>query len=176
MVDTAPERTPMTDPTIDFERFFRAHRDRVATYVIRRYRGDVPDVVDEVFLIAWRKYDTLPADDQARQAWLYATARRVIANRVRWRARLDRFSTLSEPLSSTESPDVAEHDVAVHEALASLRERDRELLLLVEWDGLTIDAAADALQLPSTTITARLRAAREAFRRSYQSLSTTEVS
>ena len=41
--------------------------------------ADVQDAVADVFLAAWRRLDDLPEGDAAR-VWLYATARKVIAN------------------------------------------------------------------------------------------------
>ena len=43
---------------------------------------DAQDAAAEVFLTAWRRLDQLPEGDEAR-AWLYVTARRVIANQRR---------------------------------------------------------------------------------------------
>jgi hypothetical protein len=48
--------------------------------------SDAQDAVAEVFLTAWRRLDALPEGDAAR-VWLYATARRVIANQRRSRGR-----------------------------------------------------------------------------------------
>lgn len=150
---------------IDFSSLYTAHRGSIHRYVARRYSGDIDDVVDEVFLIAWTKRSQAP--EAEAQAWLYAVARRVIANKVRWQARLDRFSLLAGPLASSHAPGAGERDTAVHEALSALREADRELLLLMEWEGLSAEGAAAALGLPVTTVTKRLRSARESFRRAF---------
>jgi RNA polymerase sigma-70 factor, ECF subfamily len=48
------------------------------------------DVVAETFLIAWRRLPEVPA--QQARAWLYATARQVIANELRARQRRNRLS------------------------------------------------------------------------------------
>jgi RNA polymerase sigma-70 factor, ECF subfamily len=151
----------------NFELLYMKHHESIRRYVTRRYSGDINDVVDEVFLIAWTKRELLPVNEAQLAAWLFGAARRVIANKVRWQARLDRFSSLAEPLAPTEAPSSRECDLAVHEALRQLREGDRELLLLVEWEGLSVESAADALGLPVTTVTKRLRAARERFRRAF---------
>jgi DNA-directed RNA polymerase specialized sigma24 family protein len=44
--------------------------------------GDATDVVAETFLIVWRRLDDVPRAD-AEVLWLYATARRVMANLAR---------------------------------------------------------------------------------------------
>jgi DNA-directed RNA polymerase specialized sigma24 family protein len=46
------------------------------------FGGRCQDAVAEVFLTAWRRLDAVPEGDAAR-VWLYATARRVIANQRR---------------------------------------------------------------------------------------------
>lgn len=164
--------TSALDRTADLERVFTSFRRPLVSYVSRRFRGDSDDIVDEVFLIAVRKQSTLPFEDDQLRAWLFACARRVIANRVRWRARLDRFSALSTPLAeSTSAPD-RERDLAVHQALAAMRERDRELLLLVEWDGASVAVAAQVLDLPLSTVTNRLKVARESFARAFSRFAT----
>jgi RNA polymerase sigma factor (sigma-70 family) len=150
-----------------FESLYRAHVDHVARYVFRRYVGDTNDVVSEVFLIAWEKFNSLPIAVEEQRWWLFATARRVIANRVRWRARHDRFSMLARPLTTDSAAHMSDEDAIVHLALGDLREADRELLLLVEWEGLSVDGAASVLGLPVSTVTQRLRAARERFKRLY---------
>jgi RNA polymerase sigma-70 factor, ECF subfamily len=48
--------------------------------------SDAQDAAAEVFLTAWRRLDAVPEGEAAR-VWLYATARRVIANQLRSRRR-----------------------------------------------------------------------------------------
>jgi DNA-directed RNA polymerase specialized sigma24 family protein len=43
----------------------------------------------------------------------------------------------------------------------------REALMLVEWDGLSIAEAAAVLGIPETTLTKRLHSAREVFVKNY---------
>lgn len=162
-------------PERDFTQFVADNQADVTRYVIRRFRGDVHDVVSDVFAIAWQKRSTLPDDRIQRRAWLFATARRVIANRVRWRKRLDRFSTMIEPLVESETTLDDDNRFVVHQALGNLREQDRELLMLTEWDGLSIAETARVLSIPETTVSSRLRAARSAFRRVYETLTSTPL-
>lgn len=146
-----------------FEGVFRAHRPAVDRYVRRRVREDVDDLVEEVFLTAWRKRDDLPQSVEDQLVWLYATARRVIANKLRWRARLDRFNAASIPLTSGSNAQNGSVNESVHAALARMRPADREVLLLVEWDGLSVDATASVLGISPSATNKRLQAARESF-------------
>ena len=102
----------------------------------------------EVFLVAWRKIDMVPPGDAAR-AWLYATARRVTANT---RRSLHRRDALADRISQERLIDglqseaqSAEENV-VHEALAMLSDGDREVLLLVQWEGLRPTELAEVLE------------------------------
>src|SRR5262249_16470331 len=99
------------------------------------------------FLIAWRRLDDVPAGDAAR-AWLYAVARKVLANQARADARRERLSAKlgAQPVPArTEEAPLAVH---VHEALAAIAPRDREVLLLAEWEGLTLTAIASVMRCP----------------------------
>jgi len=87
-----------------FDALFRAHSRDIIAYC--RWRSDASseadDAVAEVFLTAWRRLDDVP-DDNAARVWLYATARRVIANQRRSKRR---HLALRERLAR-ESTDVA---------------------------------------------------------------------
>lgn len=153
-----------------FEEAFRTHKLRVESYVRRRVRQDVDDLVEEVFLTAWKRRDSIPLNSDDQLLWLYATARRVIANKLRWRARLDRFNRASTPLviSAVGSAEIAHR--SVHLALERMRLADRELLLLIEWDGLSVSAAAAVLGITPSATNKRLQSARESFTSLYSDL------
>jgi DNA-directed RNA polymerase specialized sigma24 family protein len=66
---------------VHFGRLYREHGRAILAYALRRVGDpeDAADVVAETFLIAWRRLGDVPAGDRAR-LWLYAVARRVVAN------------------------------------------------------------------------------------------------
>ena len=120
-----------------FDVLFDAYKSDVTAYCGWRTTSpsDADDAVADVFLVAWRRLDDVPAGDGAR-AWLYATARRVLANQRRSRRRLEtlRERLGHEPQVWPPAPVPALPEEAfVHEALAQLSPRDREVLLLAEW-------------------------------------------
>jgi len=166
-----------------FDALFAAHSSDIVAYCGWRAASasDAQDAVAEVFLIAWRRLDDVPAGDAAR-IWLYATARRVIANQrrsTRRRAALqERLAQEARPASETTAPELD----TVHEALARLGPRDREVLLLAEWEGLSPAQIAAVLGCLTVTARGRLHRARRRFRAAYEELScvtprtTTEVS
>jgi RNA polymerase sigma factor (sigma-70 family) len=134
--------------------------------------SDAQDAAAEVFLAAWRRLDELPEGEAAR-VWLYATARRVIANQrrsSRRRAALQERLAVEPASFPQESPASGLEDVIVHEALRSLAPRDREVLLLVEWEGLSPAQTATIMGCPTVTARGRLHRARRRFRALFEEL------
>jgi RNA polymerase sigma factor (sigma-70 family) len=153
-----------------FEALFREHAAGIASYCRWQSRsaGDADDAVAEVFLVAWRRLDEVPRGEGVRP-WLYGTARKVLANQARSQARRSR---LQERLSA--QPELTQRDddpVAgrVHEALAALDPRDREVLLLAEWEGLAPAEIAEVMRCPAVTVRGRLHRARRRFRDAFES-------
>ncbi len=133
--------------------------------------SDAQDAVAEVFMTAWRRLDELPEGDAAR-VWLYATARRVIANQrraTRRRVALQERLTLEAATAPAPRPPDPE-EALVHEALARLGPRDREVLLLAEWEGLSPAQIAGVLGCLTVTARGRLHRARRRFRDVFEEL------
>jgi RNA polymerase sigma-70 factor (ECF subfamily) len=142
-----------------FERMFRAHHAAVYRYVLRRVeQSAVDDVVGETFLVAWRRYDELAGEPLP---WLLGIARRVCANHLRGRARRAELQTrlAAEPVRVA-MPGVDVTDISVMAALASLRDDDREAILLIAWDGLDNRRAAKVLDCGVGAFAVRLHRAR----------------
>jgi RNA polymerase sigma-70 factor (ECF subfamily) len=159
-----------------FDALFRMYSRDIVAYCGWRSDSavDAQDAVAEVFLIAWRRLDDLPEGNAAR-LWLYATARRVIANQRRSsRRRLalrDRLAReRSDHAAGVLSPGSTE--AAVHEALGRLRPGDREVLLLAEWENLTPAEIATVMGCLTVTARGRLHRARFRFRVAFEELQT----
>src|SRR5262245_6396291 len=157
-----------------FSALFASYRSDIVAYCSWRAASpsDAQDAVSEVFLTAWRRLDAVPDDDAAR-VWLYATARRVIANqrrssrrRVALQERLER-----EPAPAARPAYASEEEARVHEALRRLRPGDREVLLLAEWEGLAPAQIAGVLGCLTVTARGRLHRARTRFRAAFEELS-----
>lgn len=157
-VDAARER---------FEALFRQNVADIASYCrwCLRSRGDAEDAVAEVFLIAWRRLDDVPAGEAARP-WLYGTARRVVANQARADARRSKLNGKlnSQPVAIEETEEEPPLAGQVHEALAALGPRDRELLFLAECEGLTATELGRMMHRPPVTVRVRLHRAKRRFR------------
>jgi RNA polymerase sigma-70 factor (ECF subfamily) len=157
-----------------FDELFASYSSDIVAYCSWRAASasDAQDAVAEVFLTAWRRLEQLPTGDAAR-IWLYATARRVIANQRRSNRRR---AALQERLALEASSAPREHTSDDHEqtlvrqALYALRPRDREILLLAEWEGLSPAQIAAVLGCLTVTARGRLHRARRRFRAAFETL------
>jgi RNA polymerase sigma factor (sigma-70 family) len=158
-----------------FDALFASYRSDIVAYCGWRAGSDsdAQDAMAEVFLTAWRRLDELPEGDAAR-VWLYATARRVIANQwrsSRRRAALHRRLALETAAVAQEPPSSSDREEAlVHQALRRLGPRDREVLLLAEWEGLPPAQIAAVLGCLPITTRGRLHRARRRFRAAFERL------
>jgi RNA polymerase sigma factor (sigma-70 family) len=138
--------------------------------------ADGEDAAAEVFLVAWRRLADVPDGDAAR-LWLYATARRVVANQRRARRRRvalqERLTREAAPAATASAPFELERTV-VNEALGRLAPRDREVLLLAEWEGLSPSEIAEVVGGLAVTVRGRLHRARRRFRAVFDELQTHE--
>jgi RNA polymerase sigma factor (sigma-70 family) len=154
-------------PVIDGEssRFTRLYKElypRVLAYAMRRAAPDVArEATDETFLVAWRRRDAIPAE--AALPWLLVVARNILSDQHRRGRRQDalaleiaRAAAMSEPGLETA---VVER-IAVLSALAQLSSKDREVLILTVWDGLSNRDAAAVLGCSAATFAVRLYRAR----------------
>jgi RNA polymerase sigma-70 factor (ECF subfamily) len=152
----------MPDPDfrrVRFDALFREHHPAVRAYARRRVpREVVDDIVSETFLVVWRRLDDVP---DPPLPWLLTVARNVAGTEWRRAARRERL-WLKAQSGHLEGHDPGEPEIAdgrVLGALARLKERDREALTLVAWDGLTPAQAAAVLGEPSVRFRQRLHRA-----------------
>jgi RNA polymerase sigma-70 factor, ECF subfamily len=139
------------------EELYRAHADRVHAYARRRSDDQTADeIVAEVFLIAWRRLDSIPED---ALPWLLGVARKTLANHRRAKSRAAALSARIG--ASLETATEAAGDHAVLEALATLDPRDREVLLLIAWEGLRQEEVGTVLGVSRGAVATRLHRARK---------------
>lgn len=147
-----------------FDDFHRHYQPFVAAFVGRRVPVDaVPDIVAEVFAIAWKRRRIVPDD---ALPWLYRTARNVVGTHYRSTERLAALRTklLSVPTeAASDAAEVATSRAVLVAAFTALEDEDRELLLLVAWEGLANAEAASALGLSRNAASVRLHRARTRF-------------
>jgi RNA polymerase sigma factor (sigma-70 family) len=147
-----------------FQRMYELTRPRVIAYALRRTitAEDAADVVAETFAITWQRLDVIP-EGEWEMPWLYAVARRVIANRERRSSSQSAIVThLAAELAASYAAieEVDAERLAALSALYRLSEEDREILMLVAWDGLTSRELARVLGCSPTAARIRLHRAR----------------
>ena len=155
-----------------FDALFATHGPDIVAYCGWRAASpsDAQDAVSDVFLTAWRRLDDVPHGDVDARVWLYATARRVLANQRRSsRRRHALHDRLALEASAGVSDGAPAGEVAlVRDALDRLGPRDREILLLAEWEGLSPAEIASVVGCLTVTARGRLHRARRRFRGAFE--------
>lgn len=155
-----------------FPDLLRRHGQAIHAYLARRVGRDAADdLLSEVFVRAYaarRHYDERSHD---ARPWLYGIARNVL--REHWRragameasAELFGVADSEDPWPDVDSRlDAAARLSGLRSALAQLGSSERDVLLLVTWEGLTPTEAAVALGIPAGTARSRLHRARSVMR------------
>ena len=154
----------MADDRERFERIYRENFRAVLRFAALRIDPErAKDVAAETFLVAWRRLDDVPAEPRL---WLLGVARKVIAGQFRSQSRRDALvvrlqGELQDAPGDLAGP-LAERDL-VFAAFAALRDRDRDVLRLVAWDGLSPAEAAEVLGVARLAFSVRLHRARRRF-------------
>ncbi|MCP3910144.1 MAG: sigma-70 family RNA polymerase sigma factor [Actinomycetia bacterium] len=135
-------------------------------------QADAEDVVQDTLLRAYRAIDRF--DGRYPRAWLLTILRNAQVNRVRRRRPEllrdpdETFLRVAAKDSDGASPEtrVVEQtfDSEVETAFNSLPDKFREVVQLVDLDGLAYQEAADMLEIPVGTVMSRLHRARKRIR------------
>lgn len=165
-----------SDPEM-FGFLYDRHAARLHRYVARRLgEGAAEDIVADTFLSAFRKRASFDPDmcPDARP-WLYGIAANLISKHARAEVRmlrayartgadpvLTRQATTSDDAFSSVYSAAAERDLA--RSLATLADRDREVLLLIAWADFSYAEVSAALGIPVGTVRSRLNRARTRIR------------
>lgn len=159
---------PAGGTPVPAERFHTLYEDcyqAIYAYVLRRTTAghdDVPDIVAEVFVVAWRRRHVIPEPPGGR-LWLYGVARRVLRDHERRVTRRQRLEARLREQAATGPADAGASDPAhlsMREAVARLRPRYREALLLVAWDGLSHTEAAAVLGCSANAVAVAIHRAK----------------
>jgi RNA polymerase sigma-70 factor (ECF subfamily) len=151
------------------EGLFKAHAGRVLDYA--RYRGatltEAEDVVSEVFIVLTRRLDDAPLPADETLPWLFGVARKVLRNQLRGSERRQALVErggqelmVSGQFEDDPSTRIAQN-LVLRRGLARLREKDREALLLVTWDGFKYHEAARILGCSPGALAQRVLRARQ---------------
>jgi RNA polymerase sigma factor (sigma-70 family) len=161
----------------DPERFaviFDRHAPHIQRYLARRLGREIADdLVGETFLIAFGKRERYERKVPDARPWLYGIATNLVGQRRREEVREYRLRHLKlapPPAESCHADRVAAQVTAqamselLAVALAGLSEGDRDVLLLIAWEGLSYDEVSVALAIPIGTVRSRLNRARKKVR------------
>jgi RNA polymerase sigma-70 factor, ECF subfamily len=146
-----------------FEQLYQRYARPVFGLALRRLgdRGRAEDAVQETFASIWRSAATYRPDRGPGAPWLYAVARNAIVDRARNRTEIP-AEIPDEPAGGPGPSDQAEQSWVswrVHRALEELNEREREVISLAYWSGLSQSEVAEFLGIPLGTVKTRTRAA-----------------
>lgn len=155
-----------------FCQLYRQHYAAIHGFAYRRLhdRGAAADVAAEVFLVAWRRLDQIPA---AQLGWLFGVAHRVVL--ATNRAAHPLTASLEDVEPWAEAGDLAdryEHFEELRQVAAAvdrLSAADRQVLLLVAWEELTGAELAAALGCSRGAAAVRLHRARTRLKRELES-------
>jgi RNA polymerase sigma-70 factor (ECF subfamily) len=147
-----------------FEDLYRRYSRAVFGLALRRLgdRSKAEEAVQETFASVWRSAGSYKPERGPGAPWLYAVARHAIVDRARRRTEqpVDSFDEPADmepgPADQAESGWVAWR---VHRALEELPEREREVISLAYWSGLSQSEVAEFLDIPLGTVKTRTRAA-----------------
>jgi len=148
---------------IAFEQLYHRYVRSVFGLALRRLRdrGRAEDAVQETFAAVWRSAGSYRPERGPAAPWLYAVARNAIVDRMRAK---------TEPpgeLPDTPSPEPGPAERAetsyvawrVQRAMEELPAREREVLELAYWSGMSQSEVAEFLHIPLGTVKTRTRSA-----------------
>lgn len=151
-----------------FTAIVREHSTALVRYFARRGpRQDAEDLAADVFATAWRRRDDVPRE--AVLPWLYRTAGFTLANHRRKHIDLpvDEVPETGAVRVADDPELSALFDAELRGALASVGERDRQILLLHAWEGLDGVELAEALGISRSGADAALSRARKRLREAW---------
>jgi RNA polymerase sigma-70 factor, ECF subfamily len=152
------------------EGLFAKHHTEIYAYLVRMLRdGELAaDLTQDAFVKAYKAYDTLEKDENAR-AWLYQIAHRVALDEIRHRKIVWMVPWTGEYHGASPSAERLAMDVRLsgplERALARIPERQRAALLLAEVHDLSGLELAAAMGVSHVAARAILTRARESLRR-----------
>jgi RNA polymerase sigma-70 factor (ECF subfamily) len=146
-----------------FEELYRRFARPVLglAYRLLADHGRAEDATQETFAAIWRSATSFRPERGSGSAWLYAVARHAIVDRARQRV----DAVVDEPVE-TASAEAGPAELAEQEWLAfqvqvgleRLPERERQVLELAYWSGLSQSEVASYLDVPLGTVKTRTRA------------------
>lgn len=171
---SAPLGPPCPPTAVDFDAWYEAHFD----YVWRSLKrlgirsADLPDVTHDVFVVAWRQRTHFDETRPVRP-WLFGVSFRVAS--VHRRRAWFRYAWTKSEVEQSDWRPGPERNAIVRAELATLQRaldqvplKQRAVLLLHDFDEVSVADIATTLGLPVKTVYSRLDAGRKHFRQAYR--------
>jgi RNA polymerase sigma-70 factor, ECF subfamily len=151
VTETLTMALPEQEAPSRFEDLYRACRDDVFAYVatLLRDRASAEDVTALAFERAFRRRRLFDARRGSERAWLFGIARNAALDELRRRKRVATLAVDVEDVDAAAPGDEAEASAtraAVRAAMASLEPREREVIALKFFAGLSNDELARVLR------------------------------
>jgi len=168
-VMTAPAPARASRVQVGFEQLYRSARDDVYAYVLTLLRDRVAaeDVTATAFERAFRRAKRFDPEKGSARAWLFGIARNAALDELRRRRR--HAELVSEPGSEGPDPDeeaeVALRRAVLRAALERLAPRERELVALKFFAGLSNAEIASVLGIGERAAAMRVHRTIEKLRR-----------
>ena len=146
-----------------FEDLYRRYVRPVYALALRRLRDRerAEEAVQDVFAAVWRSARSYRAERGVPAAWLYGIARNAVVDRLR--ATAEPVAEIPETPAPGAGPEERAENAwvawRVHRALEELPRRERDVLELAYWSGLSQSEVAARLDLPLGTVKTRTRSA-----------------
>src|ERR671916_2095331 len=122
--------------------------------------GRAEDAAQETFAAVWRSARSYRVERGTASAWLFTVARNAIIDRARQRPEpvAEAVDTPADEAGPAEHAELSWLTWRVHSALERLPERERVVLELAYWSGLSQSEIASYLNVPLGTVKTRTRA------------------
>lgn len=164
----APEKTVRASETNRaFEEAVEPTLKPLLSYFLRRVTPteDAADCLSETLVVLWQQRHKLPTVEAEVRAWSFGIAKNVLANHRRGQMRQSALGhRLKQELATTSIAPPVEGRAGLVAALAQLKEDDRELVMLIAWDGFGVAEAGAHLGLKPEAARARYSRARARLR------------
>ena len=157
----------------EFQSIFEANKDAVYGFAWRMTgsAATAEDITQDCFLQLLKLPGRFDGQRGHIRPWLLGVARNLILKR--WRAE-GRWTQLDDEAFAVEPPlQDCRLEEKVEHAVHSLPPLQREVLILIEYQGMTLEEAANAVSTEIGTVKARLHRARNNLRRMLEPLRST---
>jgi RNA polymerase sigma factor (sigma-70 family) len=161
-------------PEVLVAEWFDLHVDAVHRYVVRRVGPHTArDVVADTFRVALERTDEYDPARGSERSWLFGIATNLL--RRHWRTeerRLRAHATAAGARTVSGDPLLAVEDAfdarrrleRLIDAVCALSLEDRDLLVLIAWEGLSATEVSAVLGIPKGTVRSRLSRVRSQLR------------